>query len=150
MRRASVLANDIALFPGDAILACSPVLMAQTGLSPEALIATGPHIHDEDLRMWPAWAEQHRPDIQNELVKEGTRILLEGSLLIHTAVLGGLGVGFVRRALVSGKIAAGELVVCSDAAIDLDWVYVLRVAADRANDSQVQVVVSWLKKICVA
>lgn len=150
VRRASVLANDIALFPGDAILACSPVLMAQTGLSPEALIATGPHIHDEDLRMWPAWAEQHRPDIQNELVKEGTRILLEGSLLIHTAVLGGLGVGFVRRALVSGKIAAGELVVCSDAAIDLDWVYVLRVAADRANDSQVQVVVSWLKKICVA
>lgn len=148
VRRAAVLANDITLFPGDAVPACAPALIAQTGLSAEALLAAGPHIHDEDLRMWPAWVEQHRPEIQSELVEEATKILLEGSLLIHTAVSEGLGVGFVRRALVKDKIASGELVCCSDAPIDLDWVYVLRVAVDRANDPQVQVVVSWLKKIC--
>lgn len=148
VRRATVLASDITLFPGDAIPACAASLTDRTGLSCDALIETGPHIHDEDLRMWPAWMEQHRPDMPNELVDQATKILLEGSLLIHTAVSEGLGVGFVRRALVQDKIASGQLLVCSDAAIDLDWVYVLRVAAERTNDAQVQIAISWLREIC--
>lgn len=148
LRRAMVLASDITLFPGDAVPACASDLIMRTGLTAEALIATGPHIHDEDLRMWPAWIEQHRPGIQTGLMSEASKILLEGSLLIHKAVSDGLGVGFVRRALVEDKLASGQLVVCSDAAIDLDWVYVLRVAADPTNYTEVQAVVSWLRKIC--
>ncbi len=148
LRRSTVLANDIILFTGDAIPACAPALIKQTGLTAEDLITVGPYIHDEDLRMWPAWFEQHRPEIQGGLVDEPSNILLEGSLLINTAVSEGLGVGFVRRALVKNKLASGELVACTDAAIDLDWVYVLRIAADRTPDPKVERVVSWLKNIC--
>lgn len=148
LRRAAVLASDVPLFAGDAIPACSPTLLAESGLVPDELIAAGPHIHDEDLRMWPAWVERYRPNMKEELANEKTKILFEGSLLIHAAVSQGLGVGFVRRALVKDRIASGQLIVCSDAAIDFDWVYVLRVAAERTKDAQVQMVVSWLQSIC--
>jgi LysR family glycine cleavage system transcriptional activator len=148
IRRAAVLASDVLLLAGDAIPACSPSFLAHSERAPEDVIAAGPHIHDEDLRMWPAWVERYRPDIKDALANETTKILLEGSLLIHVAVSQGLGVGFVRRALVEDKIASGQLLVCSNAAIDSDWVYVLRVAAERAEDAQVQVVVSWLVNIC--
>ncbi len=149
IRRAAVLASDIPLFAGDSIPACAPALLAKSGLLPEELIATGPRIHDEDLRMWPAWAEGYRPHIKDELTNETTKILLEGSLLIHAAVLQGLGVGFVRRALVKDKIASGQLIVCSENAIDSDWTYVLRIAAERTKAPQVQLVVSWLQSICM-
>ncbi|WP_394199079.1 LysR family transcriptional regulator [Litoreibacter albidus] len=148
VRRAAVLASDVTLFAGDAIPVCAPALVKRTGQSPEALLEAGPHIHDEDLRMWPTWVEQHRRGIQKLLGDEATMILLEGSLLIHEAVAQGLGVGFVRRAMSADKLASGELLACSEEAIDFDWVYVLRVAADRADDPQVQLVAKWLRRIC--
>ena len=150
VRRSAVLASDIELLRGDAIPACSPALVARTGLTPEALLAQGPHIHDEDMRMWPAWSEQHGTTASAGMNNAAGRILLEGSMLSHSAVLQGFGVGFVRRALVAQRLEAGQLILCSDRAIDADWVYVLRIAAERANDPEVAQVASWLREISSA
>ncbi|PVA05488.1 LysR family transcriptional regulator [Thalassorhabdomicrobium marinisediminis] len=148
LRRAAVLASDEILFPGDAIPACSPRLVQSSGLSPAELLEAGPHIHDEDLRMWPAWISAHRPDAQTTLVGDAAHLLLEGSALLQSAVLQGLGVGFVRCALVAQHLESGALLPCSDRIIDHDWVYVLRVTPERAEEGAVQAVVRWLLRVC--
>lgn len=150
VRRAAVLASDHVLFSGDAIPVCAPSLVERTGQSPTALLMSGPYIHDEDLRMWPAWMNLHQPRHHLDHSHDAVRVLLEGSLLIQSAVLQGLGIGFARRALVADKITSGQLIACSNLGIDSDWVYLLRVTAERANEVSVKAVVKWLRKICGA
>jgi DNA-binding transcriptional LysR family regulator len=148
VRRAALMASDMALLPGDAVVACAPQVLARFGGDWALLLREAPLIHDEDLRMWPAWHE-----MTGQVRAEGAgdaQMILEGSGLIHAAVLGGLGVGFVRRALVGHDITAGRLCVRDDRVIDADWVYVLRADPRRVDDPDVARVIDWLRTICAA
>lgn len=142
IRRTAVLATDIELLPGDGVPAAAPALLETVGGDIDALMKSGPFIHDEDMRMWPSWNDL--ADVPRLASSENARMILEGSGLIHRAVLAGLGVGFVRRSLAGSDIASGRLVVLSDTAIDADWVYVLRCHPDRAKDPEVTLAVLWL------
>ncbi|MGB3555949.1 MAG: LysR family transcriptional regulator [Jannaschia sp.] len=145
VRRATQLASDLELLPGDAVPACTPALLDRAGGDTERLMRSGPLIHDEDMRMWPAW--QALTGRVGDGEADGARIILEGSGLIHSAVLAGLGVGFVRRSLAAEDVAAGRLTICSAEAIDADWVYVVRPDPARATDPEVVEVVAWLRAL---
>ncbi len=145
IHRTRMLASDIELLPGDAVAACAPAVLAQYDGDWARLLQEGPLIHDEDLRMWPAWAEATGHVRANGA--EHAQMIFEGSALIHGAVIGGLGVGFVRRFLIGEDVTAERLSYWPDAVIDDDWAYVLRAASPRAEDPTVVVVMEWLRRI---
>lgn len=147
IRRAALLASDVMLLPGDAVPACTPALLGAHGGDWAGLLAAAPLIHDEDLRMWSAWQAATGARLDDG---PGARLILEGSGLIRSAVLAGLGVGFARRALSGRDVAAGRLVLWDGAAIDADWVYVLRAGPHRAEDPAIPVVADWLQRTCRA
>ena len=146
LRRAALTEGDIVLLPGDALAACAPALLARHGGDRDRLLREGPLIHDEDLRMWPTWRDV--AGHPRDGVPEDTHVILEGSGLIHAAIVSGLGAGFVRRALAAEDIAAGRLAVLSDVPIDLDWAYVLRADHRRADHPDVRAFTLWLRELC--
>jgi len=146
IRRAALMASDIALLPGNAVVACAPPVLARFGGDWARVLRAAPLIHDEDLRMWPIWQEMTGQDRAEGA--EDAQMILEGSGLIHAAVLGGLGVGFVRHALAASDIAAGRLCIRGDRVIDADWLYVLRADSRRADDPDVARVIDWLSGLC--
>lgn len=146
VRRVAMLASDTVLLPGDAVPACAPALL--DGRTPEDMLARGPLIHDEDMRMWSAW--QAATGLTRDPAAGAAQAILEGSGLIHGAVMSGIGIGFVRRALIAEDVAAGRMVVCSQRAIDADWAYVLRRAAGRADAAELGAVVDWIVGLCRA
>jgi len=142
LRRAAFLAGDREVARGEALPVCKPALLARQGGNAQRLITQGPLIHDEDLRMWPAWfaaAGLDRP-------AQGwdATMIIEGSALLHAAALAGAGVAFARAAFVQDDLAAGRLVALSDVAIDADWAYVMRLDAMRGSDADVVRVADWL------
>lgn len=146
IRRAAALATDVVLLPGEAVPACAPGLLRRWGGDAGRLVSEGPLIHDEDLRMWPAW--QARAGVERAPDSGGPRMIAEGSGLIRAAILAGLGVGFVRVALAARDVACGRLTTCSEVAIDDDWAYVLRADPRRAEDAEVGGVAAGLVDAC--
>ena len=138
-RRNQLTGQDIALLPGDAIPVCSPALLA--GRCPDELLASGPLLFDEDLRMWSQW---HELTGQPARSASGSGLMLEGSVLLQGAAIAGLGIALCRRCFLERDLAEGRLVALSDQAIDDDWCYFLRCQADKRHLPEVEVVVTAL------
>ncbi len=145
VRRQAILAGDDVLLPGDAAPCATPALIAAHGGDPEALLRRGPLIHDEDLRMWPAWLAASGVARDEDAAE--TRAVLEGSAMIQQAVAGGMGAGFVRLALARPELESGAVVRCSEVGIDADWAYVLRADPIRAQAPEVATVSDWLRAL---
>lgn len=146
LRRAALVEGDVVLLPRDALAACSPALLARHGGDADRLLRGGPLIHDEDLRMWSTWrqaAGRTRDGLPGD-----THVILEGSGLIHAAIVAGLGAGFVRRARAAEEIAAGRLAVLSQIRIDLDWAHVRRADHRRVDLTAVRAFIGWLHDLC--
>lgn len=136
-RRAQLLAGDIVLIAGDAVPVCAPRLLNARAAAD--LLTNGPVLFDEDLRMWTRWYETTR---HPRGPASGSSLILEGSALLQSAAIAGLGVALCRKAFLTNDLADGRLVALSDHAIDLDWCYFMRCDADKRRRPEVETVVA--------
>lgn len=130
------------LISGEAAPVCAPDLLDQAGNDPEKVLRHGPHLFDEDLRMWRDWKEaadlHFNPD-------STPQIYLEGSSLLKASALAGLGVAICRLAFVEKELASGRLVQLSTVTMDQDWIYFVRSNPLRRTDVKVAEVLAWLR-----
>jgi LysR family glycine cleavage system transcriptional activator len=142
-RRSQVQAGDEVLWPGDAVPVCAPGLLAAWSGDAARLIAAGPLIYDEDLRMWPLWHERARLPARAD--PDAAPVIVEGSALLRAVALAGRGVAICRAAFLAADLAAGRLVCLSPVSIDEDWCYFLRTAPGAQADADVAAVRAWLR-----
>ncbi|MEM9427887.1 MAG: LysR family transcriptional regulator [Pseudomonadota bacterium] len=143
--REALLEGEVELLPGNAAPVAAPALLARTG-SAARLLAEGPFLADEDLRMWRLWADAN----PHSATQTTPPLVLEGAFLLQEAALAGLGVAFCRTAFMEGDLAEGRLIRLSDREIDADWCYLLRTAHGRRADPDVALVVAWLRAAIAA
>ncbi|MEP3276079.1 MAG: LysR family transcriptional regulator [Stappiaceae bacterium] len=134
--------DSFVLFSGEAAPVCTPTFLTNTDRDREGALRLGPHLYDEDLRMWRDWKEAAGPDFNPDSTPQ---IYLEGSSLLKASALAGLGVAICRLAFVQSEISSGELVQLSDVTTDRDWVYFVRSNPLRRTDTKVAEVLDWLR-----
>lgn len=140
--RESLGPDDLPLMSGDAAPVCAPAFFERYGQDPMQTLQFGPHLHDEDLRMWPDWMDA--ADLRPNAEAPQPQIYLEGSSLMKSAALAGHGIALCRLALLQEDLRAGRLVQLSTVTTDRDWVYFARSNATRRTDTSVASVLAWL------
>jgi DNA-binding transcriptional LysR family regulator len=115
-------ASTIALFGEEVIPVCSPQLLPPEGCAGAAELARLPLLHHADRHdAWPRWFEH--AGLSDVDVSAGSRFELF-SMLIEAA-LARLGVALVPRFLAQRELAAGELVLPFELALDSARAYYL-------------------------
>jgi len=140
-RRETLGPEDFALLPGEAAPVCSPDFLKKCGNDPERALLDGPHLHDEDMRIWSDWMDAAALNPAGGMTH--AQIYVEGSSLLRIAALEGHGVAICRLALVQKDIERNRLVQLSPITSDHDWVYFVRSNALRRADASVGAVLSW-------
>ncbi|MEM1430863.1 MAG: LysR family transcriptional regulator [Pseudomonadota bacterium] len=142
-QRDRLLPEETVFLPGDAVPVCAPGLLAAAGGDAAAAVRAGPHLTDEDSRMWAQWLDRAGADwVPHDSAET---LYLEGSFLLQKAAEQGIGVAICRQATIAEALRSGALVALSDRAIDQDWAYTLRIAAGHETEPGVGAVLSWLQ-----
>ena len=132
--------NARPLIHGRAVPVCAPSYLAEHPVRSDADILRGKLLHDEDSRMWRAWA-QHAGLPPTEA---RDMIYLAGSNMLFDAAILGQGIALCREALIARSLAAGHLQVVSDVRIDQTACYYTIVSNDGRRRGGVSAVLRWL------